>query len=58
MSLPDPNKIYPRKNDFETVYLKNVITNPNIIVGDFTIYNDFYNDPREFQKNNVLYHYL
>lgn len=57
MSLPDPNKIYPRKNDFETVYLKNVITNPNIIVGDFTIYNDFYNDPREFQKNNVLYHY-
>lgn len=57
MSLPDPNKIYPRKNDFQTVYLKNVITNPNIIVGDFTIYNDFFNDPREFQKNNVLYHY-
>ena len=37
--------------------MKNVITNPNIQVGDYTIYNDFVNDPREFQKNNVLYHY-
>lgn len=50
-------KIYPRTKDFTTVYLKNVITNPNIIVGDFTMYNDFYNDPKDFQKNNVLYHY-
>lgn len=50
-------KIYPRTGDNQTVYLKNVITNPNIIVGDYTMYNDFVNDPREFQKNNVLYHY-
>lgn len=50
-------KVYPRTKDFTTVYLKNVITNPNIIVGDFTMYNDFYNDPKDFQKNNVLYHY-
>ena len=57
MNLPDPHKIYPRSNDNETIYLKNVITNPNIKVGDFTIYNDFYNDPRHFEKNNVLYHY-
>ncbi len=28
-----------------------------IEVGDFTIYNDFVNDPRDFEKNNVLYHY-
>ena len=34
------NKIYPRTRDKETVYLKSVVTNPNIIVGDFTIYND------------------
>ena len=30
---------------------------PNIIVGDYTIYNDFVNDPTQFEKNNVLYHY-
>lgn len=54
---PNTEKIYPRTKDFTTVYLKNVITNPNIIVGDFTMYNDFYNDPKDFQKNNVLYHY-
>ena len=51
------NKIYPRTGDTQTIYLKNVITNPNITVGDYTMYNDFINDPRDFQKNNVLYHY-
>lgn len=50
-------KIYPRSKDRETVYLKNVVTDPNIIVGDYTMYNDFVNDPTNFQKNNVLYHY-
>lgn len=52
------NKIYPRTGDAETVYLKQVITNPNIEIGDYTMYNDFVHDPRDFQKNNVLYHYL
>lgn len=42
------NKIYPRTNDTQTIYLKNAITNPNISVGEYTIYNDFVNDPREF----------
>lgn len=51
------NKIYPRTGDTQTIYLKNVITSPNIEVGDYTIYNDFVNDPCDFQKNNVLYHY-
>ncbi len=49
--------IYPRSMDRETVYLKSVISNPNIIVGDYTMYNDFARDPKEFEKNNVLYHY-
>lgn len=30
-------KIYPRSGDNQTVYLKSVITRPNIEVGDFTI---------------------
>lgn len=50
-------KIYPRTGDYQTVYLNQVIANPNIIVGDYTMYNDFVNDPTEFEKNNVLYHY-
>lgn len=57
MTIPNSNKVYPRSNDYQTVYLKNVITRENIEVGDYTIYNDFYNDPRDFEKNNVLYHY-
>lgn len=51
------NKIYPRQHDKQIVYLKNVIKNPKIIVGDYTIYNDFVNDPQDFEKNNVLYQY-
>ncbi len=57
MAIPDSKKIYPRTGDKQTVYLKNVITNPNIEIGDFTFYNDFVNDPKDFERNNVLYHY-
>ena len=53
----DKSKIYPRTGDIQTVYLKSVVTRETIEVGDFTIYNDFVNDPRDFEKNNVLYHY-
>lgn len=55
--MPISNKIYPRTGDTQTVYLKNVITNPNIKIGDYTMYNDFVNDPKGFEQNNVLYHY-
>lgn len=51
------DKIYPRTSDKQTVYLKNVVNNPNIEVGDYTMYNDFVQDPIDFEKNNVLYHY-
>lgn len=50
-------KIYPRSKDKETVYLQNVITNPNITVEDYMIYNDFVREPKDFEKNNVLYQY-
>ena len=56
MSIPD-KKIYPRTGDKQTIYLNAVIANPNIEIGDFTIYNDFVNDPIHFEENNVLYHY-
>ena len=50
-------KIYPRTGDNHTVYLNAVIKDPQIEVGDYTIYNDFVADPLLFEKNNVLYHY-
>ncbi len=53
----DSGKLYPRTGDKQTIYLKNAITQPNITVGEYTIYNDFAHDPVEFEKNNVLYHY-
>lgn len=52
-----PDRIYPRTGDAQTVYLKNVVKNPAISVGEFTIYNDFERDPRDFERSNVLYHY-
>ncbi len=56
MAIPE-KIIYPRSGDKEIVYLKEVITDPNITVGEYTFYNDFVNDPVMFEKNNVLYHY-
>lgn len=56
MTIPE-KEIYPRTGDKQIVYLNKVITNDNIQVGEYTIYNDFVNDPVDFEKNNVLYHY-
>lgn len=50
-------KIYPRSQGHSTVYLRNVVTDPSITVGEYTTYDDFVHDPRDFQRNNVLYHY-
>ena len=55
--MADTKKLYHRTGDKQTVYLKNVITDPSITVGDYTMYNDFVNDPVGFERNNVLYHY-
>ena len=53
----NPFNIYPRTGDTQTVYLNQVVTDPSILVGDYTMYNDFVHDPVDFEKNNVLYHY-
>uniref|UniRef100_UPI0035C8F333 hypothetical protein n=1 Tax=Okeania sp. SIO2F4 TaxID=2607790 RepID=UPI0035C8F333 len=52
---PNPNLKYPIPNQTRLVYLKNIINNPNIIVGDYTYYDDFEN-PENFERN-VLYHF-
>ena len=51
------SSVYPRTGDTQTIYLKNVVRNPRVLVGDYTIYNDFVHDPRDFETNNILYHY-
>jgi virginiamycin A acetyltransferase len=50
---PDPNNTYPINGISRTVFLKNIITNPQIIVGDYTYYDDP-DDVYNFEKN-VLY---
>ena len=58
MSIRENDKsIYPRPHDHQIVYLKNVVSNPNIQIGDYTIYHDFVHDPKDFEKNNVIYMY-
>ena len=50
---PDPNTLYPIEGVTRTCFLKNIITNPQIIVGDYTYYDDP-DDIHNFEKN-VLY---
>ncbi len=52
-NYPDPNMLYPIQGVTRTVYLKNIIQNPQIRVGDYTYYDDP-EDVHNFEKN-VLY---
>ena len=55
--MPAPNKTlkFPLKNYDRLCFLKNVVKNPHIIVGDYTYYDDFEN-VEHFEKN-VKYHF-
>lgn len=55
MQIPDKNQIFPLKDYKRLCFLKNIIENPNIIVGDYTYYDDF-EDVYNFEKN-VKYHF-
>jgi len=48
--------IFPT-GDPNLVFLKNVIDDPEIEVGEYTYYHDYFRDPRDFLKNNILYHF-
>ena len=52
---PDKNCIFPLEHYNRLCFLKNIIKNPNIIVGDYTYYDDF-EDVYNFEKN-VKYHF-
>jgi virginiamycin A acetyltransferase len=55
--MPDKTLLYPRKDDKTIVYLKNCIKSPFIEAGDYSFYHDFVDDPSDFEKKCVLYHY-
>ena len=50
MTGPDKNTVFPLAHYDRLCFLKNIIENPNIIVGDYTYYDDF-EDVRNFEKN-------
>lgn len=50
MNAPDKDQKYPLPNYDRLCFLKNIIKNPNIIVGDYTYYDDF-EDVQNFEKN-------
>lgn len=52
---PNPNDLFPIPDSKRTAFLKNIVKNPNIIVGDYT----YYDDPVDVHnfENNVLYHF-
>lgn len=55
MNGPNKNIKFPLENYDRLCFLKNIIKNPNIIVGDYTYYDDFEN-VENFEKN-VKYHF-
>ena len=50
MTGPNPNDPFPLPYYDRLCFLKNIVTNPNIIVGDYTYYDDFA-DAKNFEQN-------
>jgi virginiamycin A acetyltransferase len=55
MNGPDPANPHPMEGFPQVCYIKNTVNNPNIIVGDYTYYDDP-EDAENFERN-VLYHF-
>lgn len=55
INWPDKDKAFPLEHYDRLCFLKNIIKNPNIIVGDYTYYDDF-ESAENFEKN-VKYHF-
>lgn len=50
LDIPNPTTVYPLANVERLCFLKNIIKNPNIVVGDYTYYDDF-ETVDNFEKN-------
>jgi len=55
MHGPSPDCKHPMEGFPQVCFIKNTISNPNIVVGDYT----YYDDPEDSEgfERNVLYHY-
>ena len=50
------DEIHPQPKVPSLCYIKNIITSPNIIVGDYTYYDDFRSGGKDFE-NHVTHFY-
>ena len=55
MNGPDPKNKHPMEGFPQVGFIKNTVKNPNIVVGDYTYYDDP-EDAEHFERN-VLYHF-
>jgi virginiamycin A acetyltransferase len=55
MNGPDPSDKHPMAGFPQVCFIKNTVTNPRIIIGDYSYYDDPV-DSENFERN-VLYHY-
>lgn len=55
MQYPDPTVLHPMQGFPQICFIKNAVSNPNIIIGDYTYYDDP-EDSENFERN-VLYHF-
>lgn len=55
MHYPDPTNPHPMEGFPQVCFIKNTVSNPNIIIGDYTYYDD--PDDSENFERNVLYHF-
>lgn len=55
MSGPSPDNKHPMEGFPQVCFIKNTVSNPNIIIGDYTYYDDPV-DSEDFERN-VLYHF-
>ena len=53
--FPSPDNKHPMEGFPQVCFISNTVTNPNIIVGDYTYYDD--PDDSENFERNVLYHF-
>ncbi|OTP66748.1 Vat family streptogramin A O-acetyltransferase [Caballeronia sordidicola] len=55
MNGPDPKNKHPMEGFPQVCFIKNTVKNPNIVVGDYT----YYDDPEDAEHfgRNVLYHF-
>lgn len=56
MHGPDPMDPHPMKGFSQVGFLKPLVKNPNIVIGEYTYYDDPAG-PENFERDNVLYHY-